>query len=158
MSNSTERPGTGHMTIFAGATFREPWARATIPYETQEINGVICKMDGTPVPDSDIQPDNYTGCTAVMELRDADSDALLATFTTDDGTITFQASDPTVVGLLDSIQLYMGATATGALTAFTAAVGQVEVRRPWGDIERQYEFTFDYSKQSTAVEPPVITP
>lgn len=153
MSNSTTQPGIGSMTILAGATFRELWQRATIDYETQEINGVMCKMDGTPVPASDILAEDYTNCTAVMELRDADTNALLATFTTDDGTITLVEGSPSKK---DTLMLLMSATATGALTPFTSAIGHVEVRRPWGDIERQYEFTFAYSQQKTAVEPPAL--
>jgi len=153
MSNSTTQPATGSMTILAGATFRELWQRATIDYETQEINGVMCKMDGTPVPASDIMPEDYTDCTAVMELRDADTNALLATFTTDDGTIVLFEGSPSKK---DTLMLFMSATATGALTPFTSAIGHVEVRRPWGDIERQYEFTFAYSQQKTAVEPPAL--
>lgn len=153
MSNSTTQPAIGSMTILAGATFRELWQRATIDYETQEINGVICKMDGTPVPASDILAEDYTNCTAVMELRDADTNALLATFTTDDGTIALVEGSPSKK---DTLMLLMSATATGALTPFTSAIGHVEVRRPWGDIERQYEFTFAYSQQKTTVEPPAL--
>ena len=153
MSNSTTQPGIGSMTILAGATFRELWQRATIDYETQEINGVMCKMDGTPVPASDILAEDYTNCTAVMEIRDADTNALLYTLTTTDGSIAFVESAP---GKLDTLMLIMQSTATGALPEFTAAVGHVEVRRPWGDIERQYEFTFAYSQQKTAVEPPAL--
>lgn len=153
MSNSTTQPAIGSMTILAGATFRELWQRATIDYETQEINGVMCKMDGTPVPASDILAEDYTNCTAVMEMRDADTNALLSTFTTTDGSIAFVESAP---GKLDTLMLLMQSTATGALSEFTAAVGHVEVRRPWGDIERQYEFTFAYSQQKTAVEPPAL--
>ncbi len=155
MSNSTTQPGTGHMTILAGATFRELWQRSVVPYETMDVNGVLCKLDGTPVPESDYQPEDYTDCTAIMELRDVDTNALLATFTTADGTITFATS---TASQLDTIVYYMGPTATSALTEFTSAVGQVEVRRPWGDIERQYAYTFGYSKQTTAAEPPAITP
>ena len=153
MSNSTTQPAIGSMTILAGATFRELWQRATIDYETQEINGVMCKMDGTPVPASDILAEDYTDCTAVMELRDADTNALLATFTTDDGTITLVEGSPSKK---DTLMLLMSATATGALTPFTSAIGHVEVRRPWGDVERQYEFTFAYSQQKTTVEPPAL--
>lgn len=153
MSNSTTQPAIGSMTILAGATFRELWQRATIDYETQEINGVMCKMDGTPVPASDILAEDYTNCTAVMELRDATTNALLSTFTTTDGSIAFVESAP---GKLDTLMLLMQSTATGALPVFVAAVGQVEVRRPWGDIERQYEFNFAYSQQKTTVEPPAL--
>ena len=82
MSNSTTQPGTGHMTILAGATFRELWQRSVVPYETMDVNGVLCKLDGTPVPESDYQPEDYTDCTAVAELRDSDSGVLLGTFST----------------------------------------------------------------------------
>lgn len=151
MSNSTTVPATEKFTIRAGATFRELLQRSTVDYKTQYINGVLCKMDGTPVPDGDIVPEDYTDCTAILELRDADTNALLATFTTADNTITFTESVP---GKLDTIVLYMSPTATGALTAFASAVGQLELRRPYGDIERQYELTFSYSAQTTAAEPP----
>ena len=48
----------------------------------------------------------------------------------------------------------MSHTATKALTPFTSAHCHVEVRRPWGDVERIYEVAFSYSAESTQADPP----
>ena len=113
------------VTILAGATFRKSWGRT--------VGG---------------QPDDYTDCTAIAELRDADSNALLATFSTAagaTGSITFNGS---------WLILYLSPTATKALTAFTTGTCHVELRRPWGDIERLYEIPFLYSAEKTQADPP----
>lgn len=113
------------VTIYAGATFRKGWART--------------------VGGSD---DDYTDCTAIAELRDSTSGALLGTFSTAGGAtggISFGGN---------RIELYLSATATKALTPFESAVCHVELRRPTGDIERLYELSFTFSAESTQADPP----
>ena len=125
MSQDTIAPAQVRATIYAGATFRKGWSRT---------------VGGT--------PDDYTDCTAVAELRDGDSGALLGTFSTaggSTGAINFDGA---------RLELYMSHTATKALTPFASARCHVEVRRPWGDVERIYEVAFSYSAESTQADPP----
>ena len=125
MSMDTAEPARVSAIIYAGASFRRRWGRT--------IAG---------------QPDDYTGCTAVAELRDASSNALLGTFVTGggiNGSITFDGN---------RIELYMGQAKTKALTAFDAAVCHVDLRRPSGDVERLYEIAFGYSAGKTQADPP----
>lgn len=124
MSQDTIAPAQVSATIYAGATFRKGWSRT---------------VGGT--------PDNYTDCTAVAELRDSGSGDLLGTFSTSGGTggISFNGG---------RLELYMSHTATKALSPFTSARCHVEVRRPWGDVERIYEIAFGYSAESTQADPP----
>lgn len=113
------------VTIYAGATFRKGWART--------VGG---------------SGDDYTDCTAIAELRDSTSGALLGTFSTAAG------ATGSIVFNGNRLELYLSATATKALTPFDAAVCHVELRRPWGDTERLYELTFAYSAEKTQADPP----
>lgn len=125
MSQDTIEPARLSATIYAGATFRKSWGRT--------VAG---------------QPDDYTDCTAVAELRDAASNALLGTFVTAGGitgSITFAAN---------WLELYMGSATTKALTSFESAVCHVELRRPTGDVERLYEIAFSYSAKKNLADPP----
>lgn len=57
-------------TIYQGATFRAPLERVTVPYPVREECGQLVKAcSGEPVPDTDKVPEDYTGCTARMQLR-----------------------------------------------------------------------------------------
>mgnify|MGYP001176927246 CR=1 FL=1 len=125
MSQDTYPPAQVSATFAAGATFRKGWART--------VGG---------------QPDDYTDCTAVAELRDATSNALLGTFVTLGGITGNIAFDG------NRIELYMGPAATKALAAFESAIYHVELRRPTGDVERLYEIAFAYSAESTQADPP----
>lgn len=125
MSQDTIAPARVAATIYAGATFRKGWARS--------VGG---------------QPDDYTDCTAIAELRDSTSNALLATFSTAGG------ATGSIVFNGNRLELYLSATATKALTPFESAVCHVELRRPWGDIERLYELSFTFSAESTQADPP----
>lgn len=124
MSNDTVVPAQVTATIYAGATFRRGWLR---------------KVDGL--------EDDYTGCTAVAEIRDASTNELLTTLSTDDGTIGFEGG---------RLELFMDYPDTRDLTAFASAISHVELRRPWGDVERLYEVTFSYSPGKTQVDPPEL--
>lgn len=125
MSMDTTPPARVSATIYAGATFRKGWARL--------IAG---------------QPDDYTGCTAIAELRDSASNALLATFSSAGG------ATGSIIATGNRIELYMSFAATKALTPFASAVCHVELRRPEGTVERLYEVAFSYSAESTQADPP----
>uniref|UniRef100_A0A193SBP1 BppU N-terminal domain-containing protein n=1 Tax=biofilter metagenome TaxID=1070537 RepID=A0A193SBP1_9ZZZZ len=124
MSNDTVVPAKVTATIYAGATFRRGWLR---------------KVDSV--------DDDYTGCTAVVEIRDGTTNDLLTTLSTDNGGINFEGG---------RLELYIDHTGASALTPFASAIGHVEVRRPWGDVERLYEVSFSYSAQKTEVDPPEL--
>jgi len=124
MSNDSVKPAKVTAEILAGATFRRGWTR---------------KVDGV--------EDDYTDCTAVVEIRDASTNDLLSTLSTDTGGISFTGG---------RLELYMSHTDTAALPHFDSAIGHIEVRRPWDDVERQYEVTFSYSPQRTEVDPPEL--
>lgn len=124
MSNDSVKPAKVTATIYAGATFRRGW--------TRRIDGI---------------DDDYTDCTAVAEIRDADTNTLLTTLSTDTGGISFDGG---------RLELYMQHADTTAMPEFESAIGHIEVRRPWGDVERLYEVTFSYSKQRTEVDPPAL--
>ena len=55
---------TAHLglTIKQGATFREPLTRTTYPYPVRVECGQVVKECGTPAPDTDATPEDYTGC------------------------------------------------------------------------------------------------
>lgn len=125
MSMDTTTPARVSATIYAGATFRKGWARL--------VGG---------------QPDDYTGCTAIAELRDGSSNALLATFSSAGG------ATGSIIATGNRLELYLSFTATKALTPFESGVCHVELRRPAGTVERLYEIAFGYSPESTIADPP----
>ena len=53
---------TAHLglTIKQGATFREPLTRTTYPYPVRVECGQVVKECGTPAPDTDATPEDYT--------------------------------------------------------------------------------------------------
>lgn len=125
MSMDTTPPARVSATIYAGATFRKGWARL--------VGG---------------QPDDYTGCTAIAELRDGSSNALLGTFSSAVG------ATGSIIAAGNRLELYLSFEATKALTPFESGVCHVELRRPWGDVERIYEVAVSYSAESTQADPP----
>lgn len=125
MSQDSKRAGQVEAFIEAGATFRKGWSRS--------VGGVA---------------DDYTGCTAIAELRDSTSKALLATFSSAAG------ADGAILATGNRLELYLSAAKTKALPPFDSAICHVELLRPWGDTERLYEITFGYSPESTLADPP----
>ena len=72
---------TAHLglTIKQGATFREPLTRTTYPYPVRVECGQVVKECGTPAPDTDATPEDYTGCAARAQIRPSiDSAAIIA--------------------------------------------------------------------------------
>ena len=79
---------TAHLglTIKQGATFREPLTRTTYPYPVRVECGQVVKECGTPAPDTDATPEDYTGCAARAQIRPSiDSAAIIAELTTENG-------------------------------------------------------------------------
>ena len=140
---------TAHLglTIKQGATFREPLTRTTYPYPVRVECGQVVKECGTPAPDTDATPEDYTGCAARAQIRPSiDSAAIIAELTTENGGIILAG---------DTLTLYLSHTQTAAFVygqtppAWRSAIGQVEVTRPNGDVERQYEIKFTLSREGT---------
>lgn len=129
MSQDTAAPAQLHATIYAGATFKRGWLRT--------------------VGES---PDDYTGCTAIAELRDVASNELLLTFKTGAG------QEGRIYFVKNRLELFAGETLTKSLPPFERAICHVELRRPDGNVERLYEISFTYSEERTLADPPEITP
>ena len=136
----TVKPAQLALPIFQGATFRESLIRANYPYLVRIECDQPVKLDGSTAPASDATPEDYTGCTARMQLReDIDSSEVLWEMSTDDGRIELDGNTLTLV--FDA--------ADSSSFAFDSAVGHVEVTRPNGDVERQYEIKFKVSREGT---------
>jgi hypothetical protein len=134
--------------IYQGQTFDEALSRVTYPYAVREECGVLIRVDtGRPAPDSDATPEDYTGCSARMQLRtDVDSDVVIDERSTDNGGIVLDG---------DTLRICWSAAETAAMVygaapgGWTRAIGHVEVTRPTGEVERQYEITFPLSPEGT---------
>lgn len=128
--------------IYQGATFDEQLERKTYPYAVREEFGQIVRADtGMPAPDSDATDEDYTGCSARMQLRsDIDSDVVIDERSSANGGIVLDGA---------ALSIRWSATETAALQGWDRAIGHVEVTRPGGQVERQYEITFTLSPEST---------
>ena len=141
-------PACLDFTIYQGATFRAPLERVTVPYPVREECGQLVKAcSGEPVPDSDKVPEDYTGCTARMQLRrEIDDPEVLLELSTATGGIELDGA---------WLRLLMTAEQTAAFVygpiapGWTSCIGQIEVTRPSGDVERQYELRFALYPEST---------
>lgn len=108
---------------------------------------MVRSCNGAPAPDADRTPEDYTGCVARMQLRrDIDSEAVILELTTENSGIVLDGA---------WLRLKLTPEQTSAFVfgdiepAWRNAVGHVEVVRPTGEVERQYELTFDLSQEST---------
>lgn len=141
------------LVIQQGATFEPSWHKHTCAYTTKYVQGYLVNaVTGRPVPDSDLQPVDYSGCTALMQLRvDVLDQAVLLEFSTDptaeQGDITLSAEG--------KVALELSAAQTAALPygdgpgQWTRAVGQMEVTYPNGTVLREYEIHFCLSPEGT---------
>ena len=131
------------ITIIQGTTQRVPLVRQYVEYAVKSMDcggGYVDACTGAPVPPSDLRDEDYTGCTARMQLReDIDSSEVLWEMTTDNGRIELNGNTLTMVFLPDD----------SAQFAFASAVGHIEIVRPGGSIERQYEIKFKVSREGT---------
>lgn len=141
-------PACLDFTIYQGATFRAPLERVTVPYPVREECGQLVKAcSGDPVPDADKVPEDYTGCTARMQLRrEIDDPEVLLELSTANGGIELDGA---------WLRLLMTAEQTAAFVygpiapGWTSCIGQIEITRPNGDVERQYELRFALYPEST---------
>lgn len=143
----TITPAQITLPIIQGATFREPLTRAVFPYLVREECGRLVKADsGMPAPDSDRVPEDYTGCKARVQMRrDINSPVIHELTTENDGILL---SGDTLTLALTPVQtsaFVYGSTPP----AWKSCMGHVEVERPNGDVERQYEITFPLSPEGT---------
>ncbi len=131
------------ITIIQGTTQHEPLVRQYVEYAVKSMDcggGYVDACTGAPVPPGDLRDEDYTGCTARMQLReDISSAAVLWEMSTDNGRIELDGKTLTLV--FDA--------ADSSAFAFDSAIGHVEVTRPNGDVERQYEITFDLDPEGT---------
>ena len=131
------------ITIIQGTTQHVPLVRQYVEYTVKSMGcggGYVDACTGAPVPPGDLRDEDYTGCTARMQLReDVDSSAVLWEMSSDDGRIELNGNTLTLV---------FDAADSSAL-AFDSAIGHVEVTRLNGDVERQYEIKFKVSREGT---------
>lgn len=143
----TVKPAQLALTIYQGATFREPLIRANYPYLVRIELDQPVKLDGSTAPATDATAEDYTGCTARMQVRAAlGSTAVLFSLTTENDGIVLSG---------DTLTLQLTPTQTADLAYgrippnWVCAVGHVEVVRPNGDVERQYEIQFVLDPEGT---------
>lgn len=134
-------------TIYQGATFDESLDRVSYPYPIRQECGQIVKECGSPAPDADATPEDYTGCKARMQMRrDVGDPDVILELTTENGGIE-------LVGR--RLRICMAAAQTSAFQygcarpGWESCIGHVEVERPNGDVERQYELAFILSPEVT---------
>lgn len=128
--------------LYQGTTQREPLQRSYVAYEIKgdACSGFVNACTGAPVPPGDFHDEDYTGCTARMQLRpDVSSSKVLLELTTQNGGIELAGNTLTLVFQPDD---------TSPLK-FEEAIGHVEVVRPNGDVERHYELTVTMSPEGT---------
>ncbi len=130
------------VTILQGTSQREPFVRRYVDYAVQgdECSGYTKVCDGSPVPTGDFHDEDYTGCSARMQLRaDLDSAEVLWEMSTDNGRIELDGNTLTLVFAPDESSAF----------TFDTAMGQIEVTRPDSTVERQYEIKFKIDREST---------
>lgn len=141
-------------TIQQGATYRAAWRRGSYPYAVKLQGGKLVRQDtGRPALDTDFAPIDYTGCTALMQLRAEVTapDVLLQFSTTptepEHGLIELDADGWAV--------LRLSAAQTAALPAgegrgqWVSAIGHLEVTYADGTVRREYEINFTLSPEVT---------
>lgn len=133
--------------IYQGATFSEVLERVTYPYPVRWECGRLVKDCGSPAPPEDATPEDYTGCKARMQLRrEIGSSDVIAELTTENGGIELNGK---------ALRLRVDAAQTAAFEygcvppAWDTCIGQVEVERSGGEVERQYELTFALHPEGT---------
>lgn len=130
------------ITIYQGTTQRVPLVRRYLPYAAKldGCGGYVHACTDEPVDEGDFHNEDYAGCAARMQLRDdVDAKAVLWEMTTAKGNIALDGNTLTLI--------FEPADTEGF--TFESATGQVEVVRPNGDVERQYDLRFKVSREST---------
>lgn len=128
--------------LYQGTTQRVPLVRSYLPFAIKgnECSGYVNACTGQPVKDTDYTDDDYTGCSARMQLRpDVGSSKVLLELTSANGGIELAGNTLTLV--------FRPTDTTGL--RFDDAIGHVEIVRPNGDVERHYELTVALSLEGT---------
>lgn len=143
----TVTPAILNLPIIQGATFDEAWERSFFPYDTEWVCGQLVRADtGAPVNEADRVLEDYTGCSAEVQLRHPETKALIKTLTTANSGVVLSGK---------VMRLFISHTDTAlfvygeAEPAWTYCIGQVEVTRPDGTRERQYSITFPLDPEDT---------
>ena len=131
------------ITIIQGTSQRVPLVRQYVDYAVKSAGcggGYVDACTGAPVPPGDLRDEDYTGCSARMQLReDVDSSEVLWEMSTANGRIELDGNTLTLVFDPDDSKDF----------AFDSAIGHVEVTRTNGDVERHYEIKFKTSREGT---------
>lgn len=131
------------ITIIQGTSQRVPLVRQYVDYAVKSAGcggGYVDACTGAPVPPGDLRDEDYTGCSARMQLREnVDSSEVLWEMSTANGRIELDGNTLTLVFDPDESKDF----------AFDSAIGHVEVTRPNGDVERQYEIKSKTSREVT---------
>lgn len=138
-------------TIYQGATFRRGFRWCTAPYPTKLLNGKLVNAQTCrPVPDADLVPVDLTGCTARLQLRAyvLAPDVLLE-LTTQDGRIDLSMGDGHIAFYLDAVTTAGLPYGENPPARWRAAVGQLEVGHPNGDVSRVAEISWSLSPEGT---------
>lgn len=136
------------ITILQGATFTYPLPLRYVNYAVHADEcGNILTCAGNAVPESDFRNEDYTGCTARMQLRRSiDDPEIISERTTENGGIVLAGNILTIKWTAaETSDFVFGPRRPG----WCSAIGHVEVIRPNGDVERQYEITFDLDPEGT---------
>ena len=128
--------------ICQGATYTLPLTRRylSFPASVGGCGTVINTCTGEAVAPTDYIDEDYTGCTARMQIRpDIGSPIVIFEASTTDGTIALAGA---------VLTLKIAALETAAFD-FEKAIGHIEITRPDSTVERQYEIAFKLSKEVT---------
>lgn len=130
------------ITILQGTTQRIPLSRQYVPYAIKgdACSGYVDACTGAPVPPTDFHDEDYTGCSALLQIRADIGEPVLWEMSTTNGRIELDGKTLTLVFDADD---------SSAFTFYDGAMGQVEVTRSNGDVERHYALTFTIDREST---------
>lgn len=130
------------ITILQGTTQRIPLSRQYVPYAIKgdACSGYVDACTGAPVPPTDFHDEDYTGCSALLQIRADIGEPVLWEMSTTNGRIELDGKTLTLV---------FDANDSSAFTFYDGAMGQVEVTRSNGDVERHYALTFTIDREST---------
>lgn len=130
------------ITILQGTTQRIPLSRQYVPYAIKgdACSGYVDACTGAPVPPTDFHDEDYTGCSALLQIRADIGEPVLWEMSTTNGRIELDGKTLTLVFEADD---------SSAFTFYDGAMGQVEVTRSNGDVERHYALTFTIDREST---------
>lgn len=138
-------PAPLQFTIYQGATFSERWRRMLVPYPVYERCGKLYSCETKlPVPDDDLTPDDFTGCTAVLQVFSRSDSSVVFELSTTNLGITLNA------GGLGWVQADISDEDTDAFVysaypaggAWDSAVGQMMVTRPGGQVDPLFMIDF----------------